>query len=671
MSVRATPASAVPAFTSASAQSNSAARAALSFDPHHPNAHLLSSLMANATPAMAVRAATSNAPLTLNGGGMHSMEAAQLQVQMGMAAYYQQMQVMMVNYMTAMQQQQQQQQQRQQQQQQAEQAVEAITHKTIAPGQQQRLSPSLTATTVAQPTPTSHLPAGGLAAFAGYSSMNQTAAAAAAQQMSATLAQMAAATTGQSLTQQQQAVMMQHMQQRQQQQEQQEQQQQYQMMVAHPALLAQFATPHQSPPSPHQQQPLPTQPLATTKQPSSAPVTSTTTDHIELAEMPDGVVRCVCGSFHRTGKLLACGGCGVLQHRSCIGRTPTGKSGGASEYYCELCEPTAPVHVGRELMMQRKEREWKAKLKGGGGGNRRKRRREDGGEGGVCEVARGGEGGAAVDEDDEMKRLTEMFRAEIDTGLFESDTERERADEQRCQSSEREQVKVEEELKQEITKARQHVEQHKTDVHTGGKDVDTEERKETPAPLQPLRARHHRIMTDSEKDAAAAISLLSPRPPLAPLTVTSTVRASPPSAASSVRSSPARSRFVFPTEGLLTLSPHRSTSSPSASSASSSSAVFFSSASSSASSTCASTSRLFDQLLRPSPFVSPTSVRNSSGRGSLSVPSSPISKRGTSVLFSTRQAGLIGRSPRAVLLSSTADGACGLLTDRRPLKPEV
>ena len=51
------------------------------------------------------------------------------------------------------------------------------------------------------------------------------------------------------------------------------------------------------------------------------------------------------------------------------------------EYYCELCEPTAPVHVGRELAMQRKEREWKSKLRGGGssgGSSRRKRRREGG-----------------------------------------------------------------------------------------------------------------------------------------------------------------------------------------------------------------------------------------------------------------------------------------------------
>ena len=113
MSVRATPASAVPAFTSASAPTAATARAALSVDPRHPNAHLLSSLIANATPAMAVRATATTAPLATavsgSGGGVQAADmAAQLQVQMGMAAYYQQMQVMMVNYMTAMQQQQQQ-----------------------------------------------------------------------------------------------------------------------------------------------------------------------------------------------------------------------------------------------------------------------------------------------------------------------------------------------------------------------------------------------------------------------------------------------------------------------------------------------------------------------------------------------------------------------------------
>ena len=175
-----------------------------------------------------------------------------------------------------------------------------------------------------------------------------------------------------------------------------------------------------------------------------------------------------------------------------------------------------------------------------------------------------------------MKRLTEMFRAEIDNGLFESDTEKERAADCQPQQqqadyyqwNETEQVKVEAELKQEISNAVRHAAQHKADEHNNtNKAADDEERKEAPtAPLLlplPLHTpRHHRTMTDSEKDAAAAISLLSPRPPLAPLTASS-VRASPPSTTvSSIRSSPARSRFVFPTDGLLALSPHRSTSSP-------------------------------------------------------------------------------------------------------------
>ena len=146
----------------------------------------------------------------------------------------------------------------------------------------------------------------------------------------------------------------------------------------------------------------------------------------------------------------------------------------------------------------------------------------------------------AVDEDEEMKRLTDMFRAEIDTGLFESDTEKDdqqQQQQQRHRSSEREQVKVEEELKEEISKAIRHVEKHKLTEHSSSSatiDSDNEERKEAPTarPL-PLLARHHRTMTDSEKDAAAAISLLSPRPPLAPLTTTSTVRGSPSSSTSS------------------------------------------------------------------------------------------------------------------------------------------
>ena len=397
-------------------------------------------------------------------------------------------------------------------------------------------------------------------------------------------------------------------------------QQQYQLMMANPALMAHLATPIQTTqPTQQQQQPAqpqqpaqhnqlpPTHPSAPAKKRSSSAPNSPTTavePPFDTSDLSDDVVRCVCASFHRTGKLLSCSGCGVLQHRSCIGRTATGGKSAAIEYYCELCEPTAPVHVGRELMMQRKEREWKAKLKGSASsGNKRKRRREDGGgQERVNGGTKGGEGeevevAVVVDEDDEMKRLTEMFRAEIDTGLFESDTEKDRTDQQHYQHrghshcDDTEAVKLEEELKLEISKARRHVEQNRREEveqqNGSSKAVDAdEERKEAPpAPLLLLHTpRHHRTMTDSEKDAAAAISLLSPRPPLAPLTSTAAARGSPHSTSASVRSSPTRSRFVFPTEGLLALSPHRSTSSPnssastssSVSSASSSSAAFFS-----------------------------------------------------------------------------------------------
>ena len=32
-------------------------------------------------------------------------------------------------------------------------------------------------------------------------------------------------------------------------------------------------------------------------------------------------------------------------------------------YLCELCEPNAPVHVGRELVVRRKEEVWKDLVK--------------------------------------------------------------------------------------------------------------------------------------------------------------------------------------------------------------------------------------------------------------------------------------------------------------------
>ena len=259
-------------------------------------------------------------------------------------------------------------------------------------------------------------------------------------------------------------------------------------------------------------------------------------DHLDFAQ---GVVRCICGQFHRDPPLLRCSACGVLQHPACMGHCATGDTD--EEYNCELCEPTAPVHVGREMVLRRKEAQWKELVRRRGtpspasSEGKRKRAQGQGGrkrpraeEKGMAKEEEAAEG-AVSEEEEVLQQLQAMFRCEIDDDLF--DPEPSDAVEDLPPLAET--VPVETKDGQGETETTKGWEREEAN---GAADDDSDEEDDEPPPP--------RVLTASEKDAAAAISLLSPRGPAL-----------------------GRGRLAVSADPLMSLTPHRTASSPSSSSA--------------------------------------------------------------------------------------------------------
>ena len=412
-------------------------------------------------------------------------------------------------------------------------------------------------------------------------------------------------------------------------------------------------------------------------------------DHLDFSL---GVVRCVCGLFHRDPPLVRCAACAVLQHAACMG---VGKGAGegqgdGEEYCCELCEPTAPVHVGREMMVRRKEAEWREMLERSRrrGGKREengevadegKRRRRVEGEGsGRKRRRRDGEavgGGLEDAEEAVLQQLTAMFRCEIDDGLFDSAADSDDggatdetvatppAEEQTANDAAAEETEAQPEDRLHVNgwerdddpSAHSDDGRPHSDSDPSDADEDGPGSPRSPAP----RVHHRRAMTDSEKDAAAAISLLSPRPPA--FTHPSSV------VAGRVRAGCGGA--------LMSVSPHRTTSSPPSSSASFFASIAPSTSPSKKASGAVTHARPLDLLLGAAPTTS--------RRPSLSLPSSPrgrsrplsrLSPRGGgpfSVSLAKALSGVLQRTQRPPASTGASPRALSRLPSEANAVPEV
>ena len=409
-----------------------------------------------------------------------------------------------------------------------------------------------------------------------------------------------------------------------------------QLAATNPALLPHFLSLSSTPTA------NPTPPPLSLPTSTSPPTAPDDPDHLDFSR---GVIRCVCGSFHREAQMLRCSGCAVLQHPTCIG------GGGGEEYYCDLCEPTAPVHVGREMMVKRKETEWRELMRkrGEGGspasaGSDGKRKRTHGGSGRKRRRGDAQVGGDEVEEE-VLKQLTAMFCCEIDDGLFDSDADAEAVRGGGVGAEVKEQgaaAAAPQAVRNGWEREDARVEGDAEPADDSGDDDEGDDDDATSAP------HHRRAMTESEKDAAAAISLLSPRP---------------------LGGGGAGRGRGAGADPLISLSPHRNASSPSSSSASFFSSLALTSSSPTPLTPGSSKARPLHSLLQS---MSP-SHSASHRRSSLSLPSSPshrthlrtslpsfLSPRHGGGPFSVSLAkalgGVLSRSPRGGMVGSRASG---------------